>query len=140
MPSDGEHDAPLRLSCGADALLATAWRLLYVSALVAGIFSGWPASWKTLFLAACAVCWWMTERSQLAADGQALVLGPDGNLQLGERRGRLLESAWLTSRWAVLQAEVAGSRERLLVSRARQAEGEYRKLLAWMRWRRWDKD
>ena len=138
MRSAGEHSAPLTLVCGEDWRLVLLGRLLLVFAVVV-VLTGALAPWLRICLVVCTLGYgWFAEARAIAWSGQMLRIFPDGRCECAGRHGRVSKDARITDRYtSLLTRDESGTRS-LVISASRQGPGEYRKLLAWMRHRRWD--
>ena len=137
MPSAGEHDAPLRLTTGADRGLAVAWRILAALAVLAALLNDLPLAWRFGLLGLVAAALAALEWRQRRSPDQHIVLFRDGRGELDGQAALLQPTAWISGRYAVIRLEAGNRRHRCLISATRQEASEYRKLLAWMRLQPW---
>jgi len=140
MPSAGEHDAPLRLTTGADGQLAAGWRSVAALAALAILLMDHPVLLRAALLAALAGTLVLVERGHRRSAGRRVVILRDRRCQLDGEAALLLAAAWLSNRYALIRARDARRQRHLLISATRQEPGEYRKLLAWMRLQPWNSD
>jgi hypothetical protein len=133
-----EHDAPVSVVTGGDLLLIWLQRAVALLGLLAILLAPWASSWKLGLMLAFCVAVLTFERAMRQRPDHLLELTRTGRCQLDGSPGELDHRAWLSSRYAVVRLRSAGHMRHLLISASKQADGEYRKLLAWMRLRPWD--
>lgn len=64
---------------------------------------------------------------------QRLSLNSSGSGLLGRDRVRVARRCWVSEHYAVVRLQKSGGSKIVVVSASRQAPGEYRKLLGWVR-------
>lgn len=138
MPSPAGHDAPAHLVTGGDNRLTLLRGGATATAVLAVATSGWSPVVQALVFTAALGCLAVAEWRQRSIPGREFILHPSGRATLDGVSVELLPSAWLTRYYTVIHVRTGHRRLRLLVSSSRQARGEYRKLLTWMRWQPWN--
>ncbi len=138
MRSPAGTEAPLRLVCGSDLRLRRLRWLLAAVGTGAILLTSLPTFYRlTLALCPLILVLWIGQRGYTAC---RLELKSDGQCQLDGKAGTLSPDAWLSRYYAVLRVRVDMQTHSLLISASRQANGEYRKLLGWMRLQPWTSD
>jgi len=131
------HESPLALRPGGDRLLEWLLALAGAAGVLAIGLSPADGRLRAALAGVCITFYVLTIRRLRAPVGD-LLLYPDGRASLntpeGSRReGVAARGAWLTPKYAVIAIVMRSGRHRLLVSRSRQATGDFRVLRAWLR-------
>jgi hypothetical protein len=132
------HNIPLDLVVGGDLRLRWSMRLAACLAAVAIIGSDGTIPARALLGAGALFTWlWL----ELRGTGRGLfriTLHPGGRCRVDDEDLRIDSRAWVSPWYAVLTCSGAAGTRSLLVSAGQQDPGEYRKLLCWARFGRWD--
>jgi hypothetical protein len=119
--------------------LHKALRVLTCLAALAIVSSAGTTLAKAVLGSSLLLTWLWTELGCAARPPCRVKVYPSGRCRMGTAEFMLGARVWSCPWYSVLTCAGAAGTRRLLVSAARQEPGDYRKLLCWVRFGRWDK-
>ena len=138
MRSCGEHNAALRLVCGEDRFLSRLVQVMAIAAVVFTALGGLPIEVKLLLILSSLVV--LRVAPGPVPDGAPLLLMPDGCSICANVTGRVNPVAWVSNLYTVVRLDQEHGRRFVVICASQQNRDEYRKLLAWLRLKRWQEE